>query len=136
MFPAFKKKRQDKDSPWAEEQERTSQQSLGLPPQSVPEMPQQGLESEARAQEPFQENSGQAEEEQQEAPNQENQEDPEWDESEPKDTLLDIFKSEEVQDVEFSALTEGLEDIDIQDLLLEARNVAQRLGAKAPRDKG
>jgi len=109
-------------------------------------MPQQGLESEAKAQEPFQESSGQAEEpfqessgqaeeEQQEAPNQENQEDPERDESEPKDTLLDIFKSEEVQDVEFSALTEGLEDIDIQDLLQEARNVAQRLGAKAPRDK-
>ena len=43
------------------------------------------------------------------------------------DSLMDIFASEEEEDADLSALTFGLEDIDVQSLLSEAKNVASRL---------
>lgn len=45
------------------------------------------------------------------------------------DSLMDIFASEEEEDADLSALTFGLEDIDVQSLLAEAKNVADRLRA-------
>ncbi len=43
------------------------------------------------------------------------------------DSLMDIFASEEEEDSDLSALTFGLEELDVQSLLAEAKNVASRL---------
>ena len=51
----------------------------------------------------------------------------ESDEDDVSDSLMDIFASEEEEDTDLSALTQGLEDVDIQSLLAEAKNVASRL---------
>lgn len=51
----------------------------------------------------------------------------ESDEDDVSDSLLDIFASEEEEDSDLSALTQGLEDVDIHSLLAEAKNVASRL---------
>ena len=53
----------------------------------------------------------------------------ESDEDDVDDSLMDIFASEEEEDADLSALTFGLEDVDIQSLLAEAKNVASRLRA-------
>ena len=42
------------------------------------------------------------------------------------DSLMDIFASEEEEDSDLSALTFGLEELDVQSLLAEAKNVAIR----------
>ena len=49
------------------------------------------------------------------------------DEDDVSDSLMDIFASEEEEDTDLSVLTQGLEDVDIQSLLAEAKNVASRL---------
>ena len=51
------------------------------------------------------------------------------DEDDVSDSLLDIFASEEEEDADLATLTHGLEDVDIQSLLAEAKNVAGRLRA-------
>ena len=51
------------------------------------------------------------------------------DEDDVSDSLLDISASEEEDDADLSALTQGLEEVDIHSLLAEAKNVASRLRA-------
>ena len=47
------------------------------------------------------------------------------------DSLMDLFASEEEEDTDLTALTFGLEDIDVQSLLAEAQDVVSRLRARA-----
>jgi len=47
------------------------------------------------------------------------------------DSLMDLFASEEEEDTDLTALTFGLEDLDIQSLLAEAQDVVSRLRARA-----
>jgi hypothetical protein len=54
--------------------------------------------------------------------------------TDPGDELMDIFTSEEEEDVDLSVLTEGLEELQMQSLLAEARDVSAGLRAFNNRD--
>ena len=49
--------------------------------------------------------------------------------AEPTDSLLAIFEQETVPDTEALSLVEGLEDIDVHDLLGESRDIAKWLAS-------
>ena len=58
---------------------------------------------------------------------QEGQEAPQAGEPESDDSLLDIFKTEMAEDPEFEALVDGLEEIDMQELAQQTRELADHL---------
>ena len=62
-----------------------------------------------------------------ENPEQEQQEGSQQEEGvDPTDGLLSIFQQEAATDLEVLSLVEGLEDVDLQDLLQEFRGLAKR----------
>jgi len=75
---------------------------------------------------PAQEADGQAE-------NAEDEEDEEERTREPveEDGILSLFRSEEVEDLDLQALTQGLEDIDAGELLKECRSIANQLSRRS-----
>ena len=60
--------------------------------------------------------------------------DPESDDGD-GDELMDIFTGEEEEDVDLSALTDSLDDIEIKALLTEASEVSDRLKAHVGQDR-
>ena len=76
---------------------------------------------------PVQEADGQAQDAEEE------EEESEREESPDEDGILSLFKSEQVEDLDLEALTQGLEDIDARELLKECQNVANQLRQRLPK---
>ena len=130
-FTLLRKKLQDREQPVAEEQETPSAQSATLPAQENPGLPSEATRNPAEWEEPPQEIPEEgtplerAEKEDlaelaPEAP------------AEQDDSLLGIFKSEEAKNLELGSLTDGLEDIDVNELLQDCRHLATQLRRGPP----
>ena len=140
-FSLSKRKPQDKEQPAAEkqvpeEQGAKPQEPDALSPQVVEDVPPGDPEPPANM-EGSQEDSMEPEEAgPEENAEQENQEEPQGESQESSDSLLAIFQQEEVKDLEIDSLVAGLEDVDVQDLLKESRELARRLRGESPDNGG
>ena len=113
-----------KESDKSEEETVPSREAFPPPPPEVDSAPPPTPDLVPDTQGSLEEDSKQ---ELQEDTEQEDQDESAGEETEPKDSLLNIFKMEDAGNVEIESLMSGLEEIDIHELLEESRVVAQRL---------
>ena len=119
---------QQSEPPLAQEQEAISQEPVAPIVQALEDPPPGGPAAPADV-EPL---TLEAEMEQPETPKQEEgvqEEGAQGEGAEPADSLLAIFEQEMVSDTEALSLVEGLETIDVNDLLRDSRDIAKWLAS-------